>query len=70
MQQDHLKGFGCEHMSAGISAAGAVIAYVQDTQLSATNHIQSIESYFLNDFLVIDDRSCRNLELLKNIQTI
>ena len=64
-----LKGFGCEDLTAGVSAAGAVISYVQETQLQATAHITTIQFYSLNSFLVVDDRSCRNLELLKNIET-
>ncbi|MBF0573992.1 MAG: DNA mismatch repair protein MutS [Desulfamplus sp.] len=64
-----LKGFGCEELNAGVSAAGAIISYIQETQLQETKHITSIQPYYLNSFLVIDDRSCRNLELLKNIET-
>ncbi|MBF0258811.1 MAG: DNA mismatch repair protein MutS [Desulfamplus sp.] len=64
-----LKGFGCEQMPASISAAGAIISYVQETQLQDTDHITNLQSYSLDSFLVIDDRSCRNLELLKNIET-
>ncbi|MBF0228181.1 MAG: DNA mismatch repair protein MutS [Desulfamplus sp.] len=64
-----LKGFGCEELNAGVSAAGAIISYIQETQLQDTKHITSIQSYYLNSFLVIDDRSCRNLELLRNIET-
>jgi DNA mismatch repair protein MutS len=64
-----LEGFGIERMPACISAAGAAICYVRDTQLSDTSHIYKISSYNLNDFMVIDDRSCKNLELLTNIQT-
>ncbi len=64
-----LEGFGIERMDACVSAAGAIISYVRDTQLSDTSHIFKITPYNLNDFLVIDDRSCKNLELLANIQT-
>ncbi|NDY70666.1 DNA mismatch repair protein MutS [Desulfobacter hydrogenophilus] len=64
-----LEGFGIERMPACISAAGAAISYVRDTQLSDTSHIYKITPYNLNDFMVIDDRSCKNLELLTNIQT-
>nr|WP_321399216.1 DNA mismatch repair protein MutS [uncultured Desulfobacter sp.] len=64
-----LEGFGIERMPACISAAGAAISYVRDTQLADTSHIYKISSYNLNDFMVIDDRSCKNLELLTNIQT-
>ena len=64
-----LEGFGIERMDACISAAGAILSYVRETQLSDTSHIFKITPYNLNDFLVIDDRSCKNLELLTNIQT-
>ncbi len=64
-----LEGFGIERMPACISAAGAAISYVRDTQLSDTSHIYKITPYNLNDFMIIDDRSCKNLELLTNIQT-
>ncbi len=64
-----LNGFGIGHMPAAISAAGAVMAYVQDTQMQDTTHIFQICPYDLAHFLKLDDRSCRNLELLANLQT-
>lgn len=64
-----LEGFGCDHFVAGIASAGAILTYVEETQRQDTAHINSIESYTLDSYLIIDDRSCRNLELLKNIQT-
>ncbi|MGM0392846.1 MAG: DNA mismatch repair protein MutS [Thermodesulfobacteriota bacterium] len=64
-----LNGFGIDQMPAAISAAGAVTAYVQDTQMQDTTHIYQICPYDLAQFLKLDDRSCRNLELLANLQT-
>ncbi|MEX1302905.1 MAG: DNA mismatch repair protein MutS [Desulfotignum sp.] len=64
-----LNGFGIDHMPAAISAAGAVTAYVQDTQMQDTTHVYQICPYDLEQFLKLDDRSCRNLELLANLQT-
>ncbi len=68
-QTRSLHGFGLEHCPASISAAGAILSYVRDTQLSDTSHLFGITSYELGEFLVMDERSCRNLELLNNIQT-
>lgn len=65
-----LEGFGAEDLHASISAAGAILAYVQDTQMQETKHIFQLIPYDLKSFLVIDDRSCKNLELLANIQTL
>jgi DNA mismatch repair protein MutS len=64
-----LNGFGIGHMPAAISAAGAVMAYVSDTQMQDTTHIFQICPYDLDNFLKLDDRTCRNLELLANLQT-
>ncbi len=64
-----LEGFGCEHLRTGVRAAGALLGYVRQTQKQEIKHINAIESYSLNNFLVIDDLSCRNLEIMKNIQT-
>ncbi|MCF6246873.1 MAG: DNA mismatch repair protein MutS [Desulfobacula sp.] len=64
-----LEGFGIERMPACISAAGAILSYVHETQKQDTQHIYQIAPYDLKQFLVIDDRSCKNLELLANIQT-
>jgi len=65
-----LEGFGTENLQASISAAGAILSYVQDTQMQNINHIFQITPYDLKNFLVVDDRSCKNLELLANIQTL
>ncbi|MEH0019242.1 MAG: DNA mismatch repair protein MutS [Desulfobacter sp.] len=64
-----LEGFGIERLPAAIAAAGAIMSYVEETQMQDTRHIFKISPYDIEDFLVIDDRSCKNLELLSNIQT-
>ncbi len=64
-----LEGFGCENLKAGVGAAGALLNYVRETQKQEINHLAGIEAYDLSKFLLIDDISCRNLELIKNIQT-
>jgi DNA mismatch repair protein MutS len=63
-----LEGFGCERMKAGVSSAGAVLFYVRETQKQQVSHLANLEPYMLNQFLVVDDISCRNLELLQNIR--
>ncbi len=64
-----LEGFGCGNLTAGVAAAGAVMFYVKETQLQDTSHILSLKQYELNDYLIVDDKSCRNLELIRNLQT-
>ncbi len=63
-----LEGFGCDDLTAGVSAAGALVRYLADTQKREIEHITGIETYRLESFLWVDDRSCRNLELLANLQ--
>jgi DNA mismatch repair protein MutS len=63
-----LEGFGCHHMSAGLGAAGALLHYVQETQKQSVTHLQGIETYSLEDHLIVDHISRQNLELEKNIR--
>jgi len=67
-QTRSLEGFGCARLNAGICAAGALLAYVNETQKQQVAHLNRIQPYELSDYLVVDDISCRNLELLKNIR--
>ncbi len=65
----NLEGFGAEHLQAGVSAAGAMLSYVRETQKQSVSHLTRLESYSLDNYLVADEISCRNLELLQNIRT-
>jgi DNA mismatch repair protein MutS len=64
-----LEGFGCEKYKAGVGAAGALMHYVSETQRRKLEHIDGIRTYFLGNFLMVDDQSCRNLELSANLRT-
>ncbi|MBR9987029.1 MAG: DNA mismatch repair protein MutS [Desulfosarcina sp.] len=63
-----LEGFGCEAMKAGVGAAGALVHYVSQTQRQKIEHLCAVQTYFLGQFLVVDDQSCRNLELSGNLR--
>ncbi len=58
-----LAGFGCEHLSVAICAAGCLLQYVKDTQQSAIPHIQGIAVERSDDCIALDAPSRRNLEL-------
>ncbi len=64
-----LAGFGCENLRSGISAAGALLYYVGETQKQKVRHLSGIETYALDNHMVVDETSVRNLELAKNILT-
>ncbi len=63
-----LEGFGCQHMKAGLGAAGALLDYIQETQKQSVSHFQRITSYSLDDHLIVDHLSRHNLELEHNIR--
>ncbi|MGW8161309.1 MAG: DNA mismatch repair protein MutS, partial [Desulfobulbales bacterium] len=63
----NLAGFGCEHMQAGISAAGALLHYVSETQKTACTHIEKLIPVTSEDVLLVDEPSRRNLELTQTI---
>lgn len=62
-----LRGFGCEDQRIAIGAAGALLAYVQETQRAALPHIQGLTSLKWDDAIIIDAASRRNLELDTNL---
>jgi len=63
-----LDGFGCGELKAGITAAGAVISYLRDTQKKVLSHIKPLKTFFASDYLVLDSVTVRNLELFSNIR--
>ena len=64
-----LEGFGCEGMTAGIRAAGALLHYVRETQKGAVDQLRRITPFALSHYLMVDDVSARNLELFRNLRT-
>ena len=63
-----LEGFGCEHMPAAICAAGALVYYLKETQKQEVEHILSLHTYTVSDFMVLDADTQRNLELTTSIR--
>ena len=58
-----LKGFGIEGFTSGISAAGAILHYLEFTEHKNIGHIVSISRIDKEDAVWIDKFSIRNLEL-------
>lgn len=59
-----LKGFGIERMNCGISAAGAVLNYLEMTKHDMVQHITSISRIDESHCVLLDKFTLRNLELL------
>ncbi|RCV89230.1 DNA mismatch repair protein MutS [Billgrantia montanilacus] len=66
-QCQDLRGFGCAHLEAAITAAGVLIEYARDTQRSRLPHVTALGVESRDDAVVIDAASRRNLEIDTNL---
>ena len=62
-----LAGFGCDHLTLGIGAAGCLLQYARDTQRSTLPHIRTITAENRDKTVMLDASSRRNLELDINL---
>lgn len=62
-----LKGFGCEKLTLAIGAAGCLLTYAKETQRTALHHLRSLRHERLDDSVVLDGATRRNLELDINL---
>ena len=58
-----LKGFGIEDLPLAITAAGAVLFYLEMTRHSALGHIRSVSRIDQSEFVWMDGFTYRNLEV-------
>lgn len=58
------KGFGVEHLSQGIVAAGAAMHYLHETQHQNAEHINKLSRIEEDHYVWLDRFTIRNLELL------
>lgn len=62
-----LASFGADRMSPGLSAAGALICYLHESQKNALEHITGLQAVRRQSFMVLDAAAVRNLELTETI---
>jgi DNA mismatch repair protein MutS len=60
-----LEGYGCEGKPLAIAAAGALIAYLRDTQPDALANLTRLQSYATDNFMRLDPQTVRNLEIFQ-----
>jgi DNA mismatch repair protein MutS len=65
---DSLDGFGVADLAGGISAAGAVLDYLQETQRTSLGHIRRIERVESGRWLYLDEPTQRSLELVETLR--
>jgi DNA mismatch repair protein MutS len=66
MQAQTLQGFGLEHRHAAISAAGALVQYLRDTQKADLAHVRDLSFRTGADCLLIDPTTLRHLEVIES----
>ena len=63
-----LKGFGVEHLTLGVVAAGAIMQYLEMTQHTNIGHITSLRRIEEDRYVRLDKFTIRSLELLGSMQ--
>lgn len=63
-----LKGFGCEDMTAGISAAGAALQYIKENQKTGVAHLNRLTRDDESEYVKLDQATQRNLELIRSLR--
>lgn len=64
-----LEGFGCTALSAGLSAAGGMLYYVKTELRRNLSHVRTIRVKNPADYLLMDETTATNLELVVPINT-
>ncbi len=63
-----LAGFGLDGKDFAVSAAGALLYYIQKVRKDSVNLVHRIRAVHPGDHLVMDAATMRNLELVRNIR--
>ncbi|NLF31536.1 MAG: DNA mismatch repair protein MutS, partial [Planctomycetes bacterium] len=64
-----LAGFGLDGYTAAISAAGAVIDYLRETQKTALDHLRTLQPVDRSDYMILDGVTLRSLEIKRTLRT-
>ncbi len=63
-----LQGYGCDTLPLAVSAAGAIVQYLGETQKAALDHLDSLFTYSVSEYMTLDAATRRNLELTQTIR--
>ncbi len=67
-QVSSLEGLGLKSLPLAVRAVGALLKYLQETQKTLSEVQFSFSTYSLNDFMVLDAETRRNLELTETLR--
>jgi len=63
-----LRGFGCEELGPAVAAAGAVFAYLKETQKGPLEHLTRLERYDGEGRMFLDRQTQASLELTETLR--
>jgi len=63
-----LEGFGIADKGLAVSAAGAAVDYLRETQRGALSHLEGLTYYGEDQYMVLDGTAQRNLELVRSLR--
>ena len=63
-----LKGLGIADLPAGILSAGAILAYIYETQFNSVSYINALKVRSSSSFMILDSTAMKNLELLETLR--
>ncbi len=63
-----LIGLGIEEFPVGLTAAGALLQYLYETQKTELTHFTHIYPYLTNKYMLLDSSTRRNLELTETLR--
>ena len=63
-----LEGLGLKDSLACITSCGGLIQYLHETQMNSLSHINHIETYSVDSYMILDSSTRRNLELTETLR--
>ena len=63
-----IEGLGLKDSPACVASCGTLMQYLHETQMSSLSHINHIETYSVDSFMILDSATRRNLELTETLR--
>ncbi len=63
-----IEGLGLKDSPVCVASCGALMQYLHETQMSSLSHINHIETYSVDSFMILDSATRRNLELTETVR--
>lgn len=63
-----LDGFGCQGLTDGVQAAGGLLSYLEKIQPESLRMVRSIRPYYLDNHMILDTGTLRNLEIFESLR--